>query len=99
MIAKGENNLMRAVVYRPVASALDASVDLKKYTTGIFDKSCTTTLNHAIAVVGYESNYFKVKNSWGTGWGEAGYVRLAANTGSNGDGKCGVAREASYPSL
>ncbi|OQX83551.1 hypothetical protein B6D60_10325, partial [candidate division KSB1 bacterium 4484_87] len=34
---------------------------------------------HAVLVVGYDDNgqYFKVKNSWGTSWGESGYFRIA----------------------
>ena len=34
---------------------------------------------HAVAIVGYNDSqqYFKVKNSWGTGWGEGGYFRIA----------------------
>jgi C1A family cysteine protease len=31
---------------------------------------------HAVAIVGYDSTGFKVKNSWGTGWGEGGYFRI-----------------------
>lgn len=51
--------------------------------------------------VGYgeddESNgqFWKIKNSWGSGWGESGYFRLKKDVG--GPGKCGVAMKASYP--
>jgi C1A family cysteine protease len=31
---------------------------------------------HAVAIVGYDDQGFKVKNSWGTGWGESGYFRI-----------------------
>jgi C1A family cysteine protease len=31
---------------------------------------------HAVAVVGFDDVGFKVKNSWGTGWGESGYFRI-----------------------
>merc|ERR1711988_2098833 len=40
--------------------------------------------------------YWKVKNSWGTSWGEQGYIRMAKDTGKTG-GQCGVAMQASYP--
>ena len=41
--------------------------------------ACGTNLDHAIVAVGYNqsSNYFIVRNSWGTGWGLSGYANLA----------------------
>ena len=37
------------------------------------------TQGHAVLLVGYDDvqQYFKVKNSWGPGWGENGYFRIA----------------------
>ena len=46
------------------------------------DASCSTakTVNHAVVVVGYGTqsgqNYWLVRNSWGTGWGESGYIKM-----------------------
>ncbi|KAJ0985314.1 hypothetical protein J5N97_003670 [Dioscorea zingiberensis] len=66
---------------------------------GIFTKYCGTTLDHAIALIGYGSegskDYWLIKNSWGDGWGEAGYMRLERNV-RDPDGKCGVVK---YPAI
>ena len=37
-------------------------------------------INHAVVLMGYEEDgdYWILKNSWGTGWGESGYIRLAS---------------------
>lgn len=67
------------------------------YEGGIFDaRDCCTTQNHALLLVGfgYDSNlkldYWQAQNSWGTSWGENGYVRLLRTHG-NSTGQCGLA--------
>ena len=48
---------------------------------------CSERINHAVLAVGYneEEGYFKVKNSWGTGWGELGYFKI-----EKGPDTCGM---------
>lgn len=66
----------------PFGIAVDAST-WTEYTGGIMNNcSSTGSVNHAAAVVGYdrsdpENSYWIVKNSWGTNWGENGYIRLS----------------------
>jgi C1A family cysteine protease len=51
--------------------------DFMSYSGGYYEyKSGSLRGYHAVAVVGYDDTGFKVKNSWGTGWGEAGYFRI-----------------------
>ena len=58
---------------------------------GVYDGTCSTNTDHAIAVVGYGTDaasgdkYWLIKNSWGSGWGDGGYMKL-----KRGVGKCGI---------
>ena len=50
------------------------------------------TFSHAVIAVGYGTDatygaYYLVRNSWGTSWGEKGYVRLGQASGA---GVCGI---------
>lgn len=84
--------LAAAVLVRPVSVAVDAT-NWSSYTSGIFS-NCDTNVNHAVIVVGVNSTVWKIKNSWGTGWGKAGFIYLSA---SNGNNTCSVCTYGSYP--
>ena len=78
------------------------------YKSGILRKSqCGTQIDHVVVIVGWGKEdikdpytglvketveYWIVKNSWGTGWGENGYIRLEIDTANPGDtvGTCGI---------
>ncbi|KAJ1698810.1 hypothetical protein LUZ63_007322 [Rhynchospora breviuscula] len=96
-----ESALMNAVANQPVSIAIDAGGSaFQFYSGGIFTGPCGTTLNHAVTAVGYDSlngvNYWIVKNSWGTSYGKAGYIRMQKDISST-SGLCGLAMEPSYP--
>ena len=58
---------------QPISVAVEADQDsFQRYTSGVIASGCGTNLDHGILAVGYASTAFKVKNSWGTSWGEAG---------------------------
>lgn len=68
------------------------------YKSGVLnDPACYGAggLNHAVVIVGHSTDvtsnlaYWLVRNSWGTGWGEAGYIRIAVT--ESGYGICGLA--------
>jgi len=94
--------LQQAVAQQPVSVAVDASgMDWQFYSGGVMSDACGTALDHGVLAVGYGTDstgadYWYVKNSWGTGWGNKGYV-LLARTGGTGAGECGIAMAASYP--
>jgi C1A family cysteine protease len=73
---KGVDQLKAAVLKQPVAVGICVDANFNRYRSGIFTGSCTS-LNHGVLVVGFTDTYWLVKNSWGTGWGEAGYIRIA----------------------
>ena len=83
------NTLATALTGRPISVAVDAS-NWSTYKSGVFN-NCGTRLNHGVLLVGATDQDWKIKNSWGTSWGESGFIRLArGNT-------CGVCSTASYP--
>jgi len=101
-----ESGLEAAVQSGPVSIAIEADQDaFQLYSSGVMSGSCGTQLDHGVLLVGYDSDnhddggaYWKVKNSWGSGWGESGYIRMCKNCYKNGDGgQCGLALDASYP--
>ena len=63
----------------PVAAAVCVNSDFQRYSGGIFDPdtSCSA-INHAIVLVGWDDSaqVWILRNSWGTGWGESGYMRI-----------------------
>jgi len=86
---RGCTALANALNGRPVAVAVDAT-NWSAYKTGTFS-NCATSLNHGVLLVGVAANIWRVKNSWGTGWGESGYIRLAAGN------TCGICNQPSHP--
>jgi len=96
-VSRTENALGASVDITPVSVAIEADQSgFQLYKSGVFCGTCGTTLDHGVLAVGYgdegTSPYWKVKNSWGTSWGEAGYIRMCRNSN-----KCGISNEASYP--
>lgn len=100
-----DNEMMTALVKQPVSIAIEADTrDFQLYKSGVFTTACGTNLDHGVLAVGYGTengqNYYLVKNSWGTSWGEKGYIKLGRGSQYNGgDGQCGMLLEASYPLL
>jgi len=96
-----ETKLKEAVAsVGPVSVAIDASTSLFQfYHSGVYDdSSCSNKhLNHGVLVVGYGTeggkDYWLVKNSWGSEWGNQGYIKMSRNKNN----QCGVASYATYP--
>ncbi|KAL3519950.1 hypothetical protein ACH5RR_018099 [Cinchona calisaya] len=103
VLVDNEKALLRAVVNQPVSVTVDAlGVHFQFYSSGVFTGDCGTVLNHGVTLVGYGTSnigklkYWLIKNSWGTSWGEGGYMRMQRDVAAK-EGLCGIAMEATYP--
>jgi C1A family cysteine protease len=93
-VGTNDNAMMSANNERPLAVAVNAE-PWQFYSGGIFSHACSSQLDHGVLAAGYQTSgsaYWLVKNSWGTSWGESGYIRLA-----KGNNLCGINNAASYP--
>jgi C1A family cysteine protease len=103
--ANSDDDMMSALNQQPVSIAIQADQkDFQLYKSGVFSGSCGTQLDHGVLVVGYGtedgSDYYLVKNSWGTTWGYNGYIKLGRGDEYNkGAGQCGMLMQGSYPTV
>ena len=93
--------IMTAVAIRPAAVGINASgFRFQTYESGVLTNCTATSMNHAVTMDGYDSTastpYFSVRNSWGEGWGQGGYVLMGMQAG-NSKGVCGVQQDVDYP--
>jgi len=98
--AYDEQALMHAVSKQPVAVAIEADqLAFQLYSGGVLSQECGDKLDHGVLLVGYGTengtDYWKVKNSWGSSWGEGGFIRM--KRGVKGSGQCGITSAPSYP--
>jgi len=65
----------------PISIAVNAET-WQTYTSGVLtlEQCAATQPDHAVLAVGVTADYWIVKNSWATIWGEQGYIRLAYGT-------------------
>merc|ERR1711953_1386117 len=89
---RGNEETLKALVYQHGAVLVAAAVNanFSRYRGGIFG-GCyeSDKVNQAVVVVGYGSenglDYWLVKNSWGPGWGDQGYIKIM-----RGVNMCGI---------
>jgi C1A family cysteine protease len=100
-----DTDMMAALQVNPISVAIQADQkDFQLYKSGVFNGDCGTKLDHGVLLVGYGtkdgSEYYRIKNSWGTTWGDDGYIYFGRGSEfNNGDGQCGVLLQGSYPVL
>ena len=103
-VPRSEQALMKAVNKQPISICIDINMpEFSSYKSGVFMDGHSAEINHTMLLVGYGTDsktkldYWLVKNSWGTSWGENGYIRIIRGnnpkTGkpyNNGAGCCGI---------
>jgi cathepsin L len=104
IIQGNETDLQVNVAVGPTSVAIDASQNsFQFYSSGVYyEPACSSTsLDHGVLATGWGvdtssqyPNYWVVKNSWGTTWGQAGWIWMARNMNNN----CGIATMATLPS-
>lgn len=67
----------------PISIQVDGS-SFQSYKSGIMTDCTSRGIDHAVLIVGYGeesgTSYWIIKNSWGTDWGENGYIRVQYGT-------------------
>ena len=104
-VTSGDEDALKSAAgtYPIISVGIDASsTQFQLYSSGVYAPAgcSSTSLDHGVAVVGYDTmtvggDYWIVKNSWGTSWGEDGYIYMARNDNN----KCGIATDACYANI
>ena len=100
---KGTENIKAALEQQPVSVAVSAGNNVfRNYTSGVVTEAdgCPTRVDHAIQAVGWGNDgtqdYYIVRNSWNTTWGDKGYIKIATG---DGKGVCGINQDVYFPTI
>jgi len=90
------SEIMSAVALRPLSIAVAANDAWQLYTGGVLTLAeCPDNqANHGVQMVGYTSEAWIVRNSWGPTWGESGFIRLEKASYTD---TCSYQSDVSYP--
>lgn len=92
-----------AIRLGPLSIAFGASNEFMGYSSGVYDGSCSGGVNHAMVAIGYGVDsysgleYALIRNSWGSGWGDGGNVKIKISPNDAAGGLCLLYQYPSYP--
>jgi len=76
-IGNSEELHIAAIAEGPISVAFEATPYAQQYSRGILrDTTCGGRINHAVTAVGYTPTFILVKNSWGSHWGDHGFMKF-----------------------
>jgi len=81
------NEIKKALIaHGPLSACVYIDTAFLAYARGVFNHTAFNQVNHAVTLVGWDDskNAWLIKNSWGTDWGEGGYMWIAYNCHSIG---------------
>lgn len=104
-VTTNDENALKLAIFKhgPISVAIDASHrTFSFYSNGVYyEPKCGNkeeNLDHAVLAVGYGTingkDYWLIKNSWSTYWGNDGYVLMSAQ-----DNNCGVMTTPTYVTM
>ncbi|MFH7029558.1 MAG: C1 family peptidase [Heteroscytonema crispum UTEX LB 1556] len=72
----------------PLAVAVEVTQAFLAYKSGVFNENSTGNVNHGVTLIGWDDtkNAWRIKNSWGNGWGESGYMWIDYSSNKIGYG-------------
>jgi cathepsin L len=72
--------------YGPLAVAVRVTDLFMAYKSGVFNENDQGDVNHGVTLIGWDeyNKAWLIKNSWGEGWGEKGYMWIAYGSNSIG---------------
>ncbi|XP_034030268.1 cathepsin S, ortholog2, tandem duplicate 1 [Thalassophryne amazonica] len=100
-LTEGDESMLKQAVATigPISVAIDATREtFHLYHSGVYnDPGCSQNVNHGVLAVGYGTlngqDYWLIKNSWDTSFGDQGYIRMSRNKNN----QCGIASCGCYP--